>query len=236
MRVLRKEFRFCFVEAPYVIEPTPDIARVFKGMGPCKAWLLWRAPDQEKAHGEALALVKNAIYHAMDEDDRQGADGEWVGVMGFSQGAKVAASILATNQFRYEEGLGGTPAWPQFRFGVLLAGRGPLVWMDEDEEEMPAGLVTTAALSTVEHTGVPEIPIERRLHTPTLHVHGLQDPGIALHRKMFKRHCHPDHARQLEWQGNHTVAIKTDDITPLVQRILTLATTTTEDIVEGRCS
>lgn len=224
MRALRNEFRFCFVEAPYQMKPAANVARAFKGMGPYKAWVLWRAPDENRAHGEALRLIENAVKYAIAEDDAKGADGEWAGVMGFSQGAKVGASILATNQFRREQGLGGgLPSWPQFRFGILLAGRGPLNWMDEDESEMPAGLITTAATSEVEHDDSLFLPMEQQIKTPTLHLHGLLDPGIALHRKMFKRFCHPGHKKLMEWEGDHMVPLKTADVDPLLEEIRSMA-------------
>ena len=85
----------------------------------------------------------------MEEDDREGGRGEWVGLMGFSQGAKLAASILLEQQARADKARReGKKEWDtcfigipglNWRFGVLLAGRAPLL-------NLNPGLMTSQAL------------------------------------------------------------------------------------------
>ena len=89
-----------------------------------------------------------------------------------------------------------------YRFAVLLAGRGPLVSMRSDMKG-------------------PDI-----LWLPTIHVHGLRDAGLAMHRDLFYRHCEGGSAKLVEWDGNHRVPIKTGDVEAVVTEILTVARAT----------
>lgn len=220
-KMLQTTFRFCFVEAPYHSHPGPDVARIFEDMGPYKAWLRWRNEDQMRGSKEAVNRIYDSITTVMDEDDRCGATGEWVGLLGFSQGAKLCASILYTQQYS-SEGLGDSSVWPCFRFAVLIAGRAPLVWLDA-ESAVPAGLVDAADLSTAQHKNLPPVPSASRLHVPTLHVHGLQDPGLRLHRELLHHCCDSTSTLLIEWEGAHRVPIKPADVTLLAQEILALA-------------
>lgn len=73
----------------------------------------------------------------MREDDKQGATGEWVGFLGFSQGAKMCASLLFRQQKRIEK-LGEHRAASDLRLAVLMAGRGPIVSLDPDLAKLSA--------------------------------------------------------------------------------------------------
>lgn len=97
------------------------------------------------------------LQGAMSADDAQGGTGEWVGLLGFSQGARVAGSILFDRQLKIEAaGLGlrksqhvdllrnsmhSAPAAsvPGFAggywaFGILIAGQGPFLTLSEAGE------------------------------------------------------------------------------------------------------
>jgi len=154
----------------------------------------------------------------MEADDQQGATGDWVGLLGFSQGAKLCASLLYTQQYCRERLGQEPPILPHFRFGVLLAGRSPLVWLDSDSNAPPglANDATTYAASQV------DVPVAERLRVPTLHIHGLRDPGLESHRELLKQCCDATSARVLEWDGVHSVPLKTVDVRPLADAILSL--------------
>ncbi|KAF2214647.1 hypothetical protein CERZMDRAFT_82593 [Cercospora zeae-maydis SCOH1-5] len=220
-RLLRPYFRFVFVEAPYVSYPGSDVVQVFRHMGPFKGWLRWQEEDCYRGHVEATQRIHDAIEAAMVEDDMRGGEGEWVGVLGFSQGAKLAASLLYTQQYQAEV-LGKLPQWPRFKFGILLQGRAPFVWLDA-EEEVPIGMVDAAALSTAQYPKLTPMPLGRRLHIPTLHVHGLQDPGIQFHRALLHKNCDGRTARLLELDVVHRVPFKPADCTALAQEVLAVA-------------
>jgi hypothetical protein len=102
---------------------------------------------------------------------------------------------------------------------VLLAGRGPLVWLHPDIT-MPKGCVDAAALST--STDMPDCTRWSKDHVlkiPTIHVHGLDDPGVELHRGLMRRYCDPSSTKLIEWEGKHRVPIRTKDVDAIAQEI-----------------
>ena len=158
----------------------------------------------------------------MMADDQKGAFGDWVGLLGFSQGAKICASLLSWEQ-RRGQGSMERSFMPHFLFGVLLAGRGPLVsWTPESD--LTPGFVSAASISVPspsEYGGIGRM--ERLLDIPTLHVHGRQDPGLDQHRRLLWDCCERDSAKLLEWHGHHRVPIKTKDVERLVEEIVAIA-------------
>lgn len=158
----------------------------------------------------------------MAADDRSGATGEWVGVLGFSQGAKLCASLLYTQQYCRERLDKEPPIQSNFRFGVLLAGQNPLLWLDSDANA-PPGLASDATRDASSKAEAHAMPLENRLRVPTLHVHGLRDPGLTTHRELLKRSCDSKTTQVLEWDGAHSVPLRTADVRLLTEAIVSLA-------------
>lgn len=223
-RWLLPTFRLCYAEAPFPSQAGSDVVSVYKKYGPFKAWLRWHPDDPDRDAKIAVNRISEALIAAMTEDDQKGATGEWVGLLGFSQGAKICASLLYAQQIR-QELFGGSTAWPNFRFGVLLAGRGPLVSL-MPEMPVPPHLVDASAISIASYDEAARTPTADFLRIPTIHLHGLRDPGIQLHRRLLYDYFDPQQARLLEWDGEHRVPIKSNDVYFLVQEILSLAFST----------
>ena len=218
---LRHRFRLCFAEAPFYSQPGPDVTSVYKEYGPFRRWLRSGPEHPEIDPRTATRMIDESLHAAMKEDDNQGATGEWVGLLGFSQGAKMCASLLFRQQKRTEK-LGKHRAGSNFRFAVLMAGRGPIVSLDPD-------LVMNPALIDASQIGLAHYPdrrcLERGEHVlrlPTIHVHGRQDQGLELHRRLRDEYC-DEGARWIEWDGKHRVPIKTKDVAALVQQIYIVA-------------
>ncbi|RMZ74756.1 hypothetical protein DV737_g5768, partial [Chaetothyriales sp. CBS 132003] len=201
-------------------------------MGPFKAWLRWeddRDPQrQQHDHQEAAMRIHDSVKAAMDEDDELGGTGEWIGLLGFSQGAKVCGSLLFSQQRCAQMPGEQSPKLPRFRFAILLAGRGPLVWLGLGSD-MPTGVVGATTSSTALHIGLPPIPLADRLHIPTLHVHGLRDPGLSRHQELLYRCCDTATSQLLEWDGAHQVPTKSVDVLALAKEILVLARKTVDN-------
>jgi hypothetical protein len=195
------------------------------------------AASLDAVDGTTAKHINRSIEEAMREDNETGATGPWVGLLGFSQGAKMAASLLwrqqqlNQNQPRQrpmqgwedsddEMDLYGGGGWhyplagvrdsdvnwaeqtTDYRFAVLLAGRGPLVSMRSDTKGSDV------------------------LRLPTIHVHGLRDAGLAMHRDLLYRYCEGGSAKLVEWDGDHRVPIKTGDVEAVVTQILQVARAT----------
>lgn len=213
---LNKHFRLVYAEAPYPSTAGPDVLSVYADCRPFKRWVLTTGPNiVEEQPRETWEGCERAIADAMDADDRLGATGEWVAVLGFSQGAKMAASILLRQQEKPEAlGRVGRPG-SRFRLGVLMAGRGPLLQYDPDEADW---------LGEGEKFDYQSNLATRRvLRLPTIHVHGLEDIGLYFHRVLLNQWCEPGTTKLIQWGGNHRIPIKTSDVEMVVNAILDVA-------------
>lgn len=219
---LRPTFRLCYADAPLPSQAGPDVTSVYKEFGPFRAWLRWRPDDAQNDPATIVEGIETSLRTAMTADDQKGAFGDWVGLLGFSQGAKICASLLSWEQRRGQGSM--DHSWlPHFQFGVLLAGRGPLVSLSPERDLIP-GFVSAACISVRSPSEYCDIGgMERLLDIPTLHVHGRQDPGLDQHRRLLWECCEQESARLLEWDGHHRVPIKTKDVERLVEEIVAIA-------------
>lgn len=221
-RTLKPHFRFAYAEAPYECEPGPDVVSVYADYGPFKRWLRWLPEHKELDDGTTREDIMRNIQAAMDADDKLGASGPWVGLLGFSQGAKLAASLLFQHQKRAEK-FGEAKAGSTWKFAVLLAGRAPLVCLDPDT--FSSTMLNSP--SQIGLSGPPDLmdaaSEDHLLSLPSIHVHGLYDPGLDLHRDLLENYCDGDTVRVLEWEGGHRVPLKGTDVNPLVEYILEIA-------------
>jgi Serine hydrolase (FSH1) len=216
-RALKPAFRLCFAQAPFPSEPGSDVVAVYKDFGMFRAWLPWTPNDPIRESSHAVKAIEASIKHAIEVDNAKGASGEFVGLLGFSQGAKVAASLMMEQQIRATQIDHHKGNRPRYRFAVLLAGRGPLVSLTCDSIRAGSGTVSAGINST---DCCHQATINHLLHLPSIHVHGTLDPNIELHRQLLQRYCDQKTARVMEWEGGHRVPIKSRDVAQLVQEIL----------------
>ncbi|KPM43459.1 hypothetical protein AK830_g3095 [Neonectria ditissima] len=218
---LRGSLRLVFVDAPFLSAPHPSVVSVYGDHGPFRRWLRWQ-PDHPEVDAEAAAAeIRYQCRAAMRDDPGRG---DWVGVLGFSQGAKIAASLLwAQERAAAEEELGSDEnTTAAFKFGVLMAGRGPLVMVDW-RLPMPRHVVDAALMSS-EFDDWPETNVGPHvLSIPTLHVHGMRDPGLEQHRKLRDAYCESGTTTLVEWDGGHRLPIKLHDVEAVASGILQLA-------------
>ena len=64
---------------------------------------------------------------------------------------------------------------------------------------------------------------EHVIGLPTLHVHGLKDPGIERHRKLLELYCKRGTTRLVEWEGDHRLPIKSVDVDLVVAKVMEMA-------------
>ncbi|EED18005.1 conserved hypothetical protein [Talaromyces stipitatus ATCC 10500] len=238
-KALRTSFRLCYAEALFPSQPGPDVTAVYRDFGPFRAWI--DSPDANPVTmTEALQI---SICKAIMEDDQRGATGPVVGLLGFSQGAKVCASLILEQQL-----LGRTFGdhshlpfrLPQWRFAVLLAGRGPLVTLSHlsvgaDIMQKMAHLCEnddSSGLDSQENLG--NVILTRELiQVPTIHVHGRKDPALDLHRKLYYDDFDPRYSKVMEWDGAHRVPLKSKDVATLVKEINVLWASVSHSNVQG---
>jgi len=205
-------FRLVFADGPFFCDAGPGIVPVYEDCGPFRRWLRWLPEHPPIDDASAIEEVLYNIETAKRED--QGT-GPWVGLLGFSQGAKLSASLLYDQQIHVErEGKAAT----DYKFAVLLAGRSPLVSFSEYSKS-PACVAAGAVSEGFHYEG--ESPHVLRL--PTIHVHGLNDAGLHLHRKMMRQYHDPRTTTLIEWDGTHRVPIKKTDVEPITAAIYRVA-------------
>ncbi|KAI1495717.1 serine hydrolase FSH [Biscogniauxia marginata] len=219
-KMLEPHFRLVYAEAPFESSPGPDVVSVYANDGPFKRWLRW-LPDHAPVDDEsAIHDIDASLKAAMDADDVLGATGSWVALLGFSQGAKLSASLLFRQQVRLARTGRADSDW---KFAVVMAGRAPLVNLDP-------GIFQSSLLSDPSQIGLNggpdlmEMMSENHvLRLPTIHVHGTVDPGLYLHRELLEKYCDPASVRLVEWDGAHRVPLKGTDVQQMVDAILKVA-------------
>ncbi|KAF2793024.1 citrinin biosynthesis oxidoreductase CtnB [Melanomma pulvis-pyrius CBS 109.77] len=229
-RHLENSFRLVFSDAPYISKPGPDVTSVYADWGPFRSWMKPQPgatnyplstpshhavdvlmPVHEDDANEVINAIDESLTATMKADDEAGATGEWIGLLGFSQGAKLSASLLLREQYQMElaalsyQSAFRTSQGPRFRFAVLLAGRGPLVTLNPDFQAF---------------FGREEDIQEAILRLPTVHVHGLQDEGLPFHRHLRDRCCVRESTTTVEWDGSHRVPIKAPDVVAVVKALM----------------
>lgn len=226
IRALGHRFRFVFADAPFFCEPGPGIVPVYQDFGPFRRWLRW-LPDHAETESEAAQdEIWWQLKDAIDTDTLNGATGEFVGLLGFSQGAKLSASLLFEQQYRNKIKQEGKSSKedderPNFKFAVLLAGRAPLVSLRRETDDIKA-LVSAADISEGFDTVAVDTD-EHILRLPTIHVHGLQDAGLHLHQRLLKQYCDASATILVEWDGAHRVPFKTADVQKIAEAMVKVA-------------
>lgn len=230
IRHLEHSFRLVWADGPFFCDPHPDVITVYGAEGPFRRWLRWLPDHTEIDAASCIEEIGYALRTAIEDDDRDGGSGEWVGLMGFSQGAKLAASMLLEQQAREElarregskmqHGLIGIPDL-NWRFGILLAGRAPPSNLNPNTLKSEAFVSTGNISEGFEFCK--EVDESAKLSKPTLHVHGMADLGLHLHRKLLHDYCKANTTTLVEWDGPHRIPIKAKDVVPVVAAIYDLA-------------
>ena len=211
-KALKPYFRFCYAQAPFRSNPGPDVTSVYESFGPFRAWL---DPGQDSQF--LSKEVEISIRKAIAADNMRGATGDFVGLLGFSQGARVCASLLRAQQISNAQS--DVRVLPKWKFAMLLAGRGPLLMT---ASEATKGANFRHMVRSPSQDSFEEQP-QSLLKAPTIHVHGLQDPGLELHRRLLVENFDPRCARVVEWDGAHRVPIRSRDVAALVGNLLPVA-------------
>ncbi|KAF1842718.1 uncharacterized protein K460DRAFT_367678 [Cucurbitaria berberidis CBS 394.84] len=233
IRHLQHSFRLVWVDAPFFCDPHPDIISVYGAYAPFRRWLRWLHEHAEIDADSCIEEIGYAIRTAMEDDHRKGGVGEWVGLMGFSQGAKLSASLLLEQQARedkaqlegrvVETGLTRIPGL-SWRFGILLAGRAPL--SNLNPEILKSEALVSAGNISEGFQFCKEVNGEAILRKPTLHVHGMADVGLPLHRKLLHEYCEEGTTTLVEWEGAHRIPLKSKDVDRVVEAIYNMAEST----------
>lgn len=224
--LLSPHFRLVFADAPYPCPPHAAITSVYgASYGPFYRWLRYEDEHEAVTATGASRAVLQQCRDAMDADDDAGGTGEWVGVLGFSQGAKMAASLLWLTGWLDPRPLPKPMGMDvRFRFGVLMAGSAPVTLLDPKGDLKAPRHVDTAETVGMRFQDFPDkAEGEHVIELPTLHVHGLQDPGVFRHKRMLELYCKEGTTRLVQWDGGHRLPFKSSDVQLIVDGVLEMA-------------
>ncbi|KKK20319.1 hypothetical protein P175DRAFT_0502603 [Aspergillus ochraceoroseus IBT 24754] len=200
-QILEDDFQFEFFDGPFDSPAGPGILPAFEGYGPYKTWFTKDATTgAERADGSGYDQIGRdgveRIWKMMEVRSGSGGSGDWVGVMGFSQGTRMAGGLLLDQQRREELGEPGSPI--KLKFGILcMGGKAPM------ESEIGHRV---AQSDTV-------------IRIPTLHVHGLKDEFLAWGRDQYDTYYHPETRTLHEINYHHAMPWVREEAEELADRI-----------------
>jgi predicted esterase len=210
VRKLSTSFRFIFVEAPFESLPGPGIVPTYEGMTP----YLWWHCDGNAAERFDISIEevrrRKQVVRKMLADHL--SDESVVGIMAFSQGARVATGVCLDSV------LGA-----RLKFAILIAATFPALGIDEHDD----GEVSTPALefgkvdqvSGKEPSGI-SASTRSLISIPSVHVQGTSDPWKAESARLRDAYFVEGDADLVTFSGAHTVPVKPVDVAKVVSAVL----------------
>jgi predicted esterase len=187
-RALATTFDFLFIDAPFEAPAGPGVKPIFEGCGPFYRWTKPGVPD------ELPEETKKLLSETLADPNRN-----FIGIMGFSQGAKCAAGLVLEQQHVAKNNTStstkGTKPF-QFKFGVFLnAVYPPLVNSMSDEEK------------------------GELINLPSLHVIGTVDPFNEESHALYGEHFSKKTARKVEFELGHKLPTSEKETARIVGEI-----------------
>lgn len=189
-RLLSKTFDLVFIDAPFVREAGDGVLPFFDG---CEPFFRWKSKSDdntfthEEIEPETKALIEKTLKSRSD----------WVGILGFSQGGRLAAGWLVEQELREE--LEGDDGAGEFKFGVFLMTPNPPM----------SALV-------YEQGGVEKIRV------PSVMVVGKQDGWYESSKKMHAEYFEEESAKLVEFDIEHRLPSEQADVLAIAREILRL--------------
>ncbi|KAB2574420.1 Serine hydrolase [Lasiodiplodia theobromae] len=175
--VIRKHFDLVFLEGPIECAAGPGVLPFFEGEEPFLRWHNEVDDEVKKQragpHAQQMERVRRLLVGAIREQ------GPFVGVLGFSQGAKTAMQLLLLQE---EQGV--EEAGSRIKFGVLICGTVPA----ED-------LLVAHRAEGEERQGVV-------VRVPTVHAVAESDPWRA-QSEQLPQYCDEATRRVFHYTGGH---------------------------------
>ncbi|KAF2666093.1 hypothetical protein BT63DRAFT_427883 [Microthyrium microscopicum] len=188
--VLRSEFEFVYFDAPFKRSAGPGILPIFADYGPFRSWLKPDGDETELLYGSGFDTTgADGIDRAWSlmRERRKTARDEWVGVLGFSQGTRIASGLLLDQQHRKE--LGQSHDF-DLKFGVICMGSGAPI-------KSEAGHVAKSMNAS--------LPDPILIQSPTIHLHGLKDVNLPGGRLQMAQYFEPSSATLYEIDYHHAM-------------------------------
>ena len=190
---LRQHFRFVFIDGPFESPPGPGVMPFFEGCGPYWRWV--------KTKGRSDMEVRQLLRKTLKEDG-----GPFVGVLGFSQGARLAAGIMVEQQDK------GHVEGAKFRFAACFNGTYPAILLAQESPE-------ASRLSSDRELPAWDEAYNHHIPLPSVHVHGRMDPYVRA-SKLLAQCFDVEAARVFEFENGHCLPTLTSDNDRVAEEIL----------------
>ncbi|KAL2069859.1 hypothetical protein VTL71DRAFT_14538 [Oculimacula yallundae] len=182
-RALSASFEFVFIDAPFEAPPGPGVMPVFEGCGPFFRWTKLGSDDMPD---ETKKLIADVLARR---------DKNIVGIIGFSQGAKLAAGVCLEQQILASK-TADVKKLGLLKFAVFLNGTSPPL----------------TSMLTAEEKG-------ELIRIPSLHVVGLQDPWREESRALWGNSFDAKSAKLIEFDLGHRLPTAEKDTAAIVNEI-----------------
>ena len=192
---LRDHFRLVFIDAPFGCGPGPGVVPIFEEAGPFYEWTPKNAAEGER--------VRSLLHRKLREENGAPV----VGVLGFSQGARVAAGLLHERQQN-------AAVAPDLSFGVIVNGGYPPLRQVSNSSMLLPGLSEAHRVEwewNDQHEGC--------IHLPSVHVHATRDSMLASSRTLA-RCFDPTTATIMEYDNAHHLPVSPVHITAITAEII----------------
>ena len=191
---LKQYFDFQFLDAPWQSPPGPGVLPVFADAGPFYRWARWYGHEDGN-------LLKERLKDKFNEPG-----GPWVGVLGFSQGGRLAAGLLwEQERGKLDHLLPGL----DFKFGVFVGASYPILHLSHG----PKGAFNERDRRDWDPKYLHSINV------PSVHCQGLMDPVLPLAQTM-ERCFDPKLAKVMTPNIPHQMPLEEDQNKELCDAIL----------------
>ncbi|PGH23620.1 hypothetical protein AJ80_02401 [Polytolypa hystricis UAMH7299] len=228
-RELDAHFNFVFLDGPIEAAAGPGVLPVFEGLGPYRSWMPRQVEDQRDPDSpcavmppETAAVLERAIQAEIARNGRG-----FVGVMGFSMGARLAAGLLLDQQQKQkleqqQDGGGQSEAGsdPQrqqqqqqkkkttadnhsFKFGIFVCGTLPPI----------------QSLHPADETGIDATERYSKVDVPSLHVIGFDDPWYKEGDTLSSRHFDESITKVFRFKMGHHFPINKEENAMVINEI-----------------
>lgn len=205
---LRDDFQFEFVESPFTSAPGPGM-ELFADSPPFYRWqcdmgaslsfdITADEIDSERDKVKEL-LLETLLSNKVADDGKPPI----VGIMAFSQGARVATGLLLHMARLYAQRQGDK--YHRIQFAIICNATYPPLFL--------------------EHQMTPDTD-RRTVAIPTLHLHGSDDPWRPESEEMLANFYDQEHANAIVFQGKHQLPLLQTDVGKILVSIRGLASKT----------
>jgi predicted esterase len=194
IRKLSTVFRFVFIDAPFESVAGPGVFPTYEGIEP---YLRWHCDESATIEPEEVRYRRQMVQDLLATQLKQT---KAVGIMAFSQGARVATGLCLD-----------TVLGKQLRFAILIAATFPALHVHDCERNS-----SSCGTNVLPSPAGPSKPII----IPSVHIQGTKDPWRSEGSRLKATYFEDSTAELVPFVGGHAIPIAPRDVEKAVAAIL----------------